>query len=149
MSNFCQCPLMGMVLVRLQVPTLSPWALYSPTCGVLALPKVDLPALAHSTWLLPSTPVFHWVGVTAKYFFFFFFCKLDPTSMYICVCYTNLNIRSYSTRFCIAMCDLQKIGCSNTNTLTDHYKNPVVVLRLVVCVLCPLWLLYLPTILSY
>jgi len=56
MSNCCPCPLMGVVQVGLWVPTPSPWAWYSPTCGVLALHQVDFSALARSAWLVPRHP---------------------------------------------------------------------------------------------
>ena len=39
-------------------------SIVQPICRALALPQVDLPALALSTWVV--TPVFHWVGMTAK-----------------------------------------------------------------------------------
>ena len=42
-----------MVQVGLQVPTQSSWAWHSLTCRVLALPQVDLSALAHSALLVP------------------------------------------------------------------------------------------------
>ena len=48
---------MDVVQVGLWIPTPSLWAWYSPTCGVLALPQLDLPALALSAQA-------HWVNMT-------------------------------------------------------------------------------------
>ena len=45
----CVCTHVSVCVVGLWVPTQLPWAWYRPTCGVLALPQVDLPALALST----------------------------------------------------------------------------------------------------
>jgi len=49
--------------------------------------------------------------------------------MYICVRYTNLNIYSYSIRFCIATFGIQPSAliCKG---LLDHCKNHLVVFRL-------------------
>jgi len=47
---------MGVVQVGPWVPTPLPWAWNSPTCGVLALTQVDLPALAYSARLVPRHP---------------------------------------------------------------------------------------------
>ena len=52
----CVSPLMVVVQVGPQVPTPLPWAWYSPTCGVLALPQVDLSALALSARVFPRHP---------------------------------------------------------------------------------------------
>jgi len=41
--NCFPCLQMGVVQVRLRVPMPSSWAWYSPTCGILALPLLDLP----------------------------------------------------------------------------------------------------------
>ena len=54
---------MGVVQVGLPVPTLSPWAWYSPTCGALALPLAG--ALALPWWICETLLCFLCICVSA------------------------------------------------------------------------------------
>ena len=77
---------MDVVQVGLWIPTPSLWAWYSPTCGVLALPQLDLPALALSA---QAPRVLHWVSMTVLMVardLAFCVCVYSVVCVCVCVC---------------------------------------------------------------